>query len=98
APLDVVQHTLDCLHLGDGMIELGEACIGGMNVGVHQPRQDCLSAEIDDLSMRPLQHQDFSIGADLQDEAGLDRDGLADRDLSVNGYGLSPMEDEVGYC
>ena len=78
------------------MIELGETRVGGMNVRVHQSRQDCFSAEVDGLSMRSLQLQDLSIAADLHDAARFDGDGLGDRELRVNCHDLPPMEDEVG--
>ena len=97
ASADVFEDISDVLHLGNGMVELGHAGIGGMAVGIDEAREDEFAFEVDDFGFRAAKVEDGVIVTDLEDAALANGDGFVDGELGIDGGDFGVMEDEVGF-
>ena len=90
---DVREDVLDALHVRDTLLELVHRRARRMHVGIDQPRQHGLAAEIDLLRAWAGQFHDVGVRAHRDDAPVANRHGLHGAKLRVDGHDLAGVED-----
>ena len=93
---DVVQDVGDRLHLGDRVVELGHAAPVGCVCESIRPGRTILPPRSTTSVLGPAGLEDLLVGPDAEQAAALDGQGLADREVAVDGDDLAVVEDQVG--
>src|SRR6266550_1546518 len=93
ARTDVRENVLDALDVGDTLLELVHRRARSMHVGIDQPRQHRLAAEINLLRALAGQFRDVGVRAHRDDAPLANRHSLDGAKLRVNSHNPGAVED-----
>ena len=69
-----------------------------MDVRIHQAGQEHFALQVDELSLRAFEFQDFGIGSDAQDFSIFHGHSLLDGKIVIDGDQLPMMQDQIRLC
>ena len=94
---DVIQDVADGLHLGDRVVGLGRgmAPLGWVCESI-RPGRTILPPRSTTAVAGPRVAERLLVGPDHEEPVAADRDGLADREVAVDGDDLAAVQDQVG--